>query len=371
MSTISWSKFYTPKSLADRIISLIPEDFTPDLAIDICVGSGNFLEAAAERWTELKLIGVDLKLGNVRKKSKYILYQFDALESNELKKRIKFQKSVKKIVLANPPFGKLPPENNEIVKIDDYLNILRKKAIRTQRIEALMLVSNLSILNNGDYFAAVLPENFFTSISFESFREEFLRNFEFYQIGDSTLYFSNSEVKTRTFHGKFRLSSNITCLQNSNLALSKGSNKQTVLERGIDNSKLTSLECLETGTRYSKVLHFSNDLGVIYREKFVAEKFISKRKSQIELDDLLIIRVGRKTGYIHQARKEYVGNYVSDYFYVYKSCKLTLNQIRELSCDLIKKSRGLTTKYISKSDIYNSLNKFNKIDYSKGILANN
>ncbi|PHR46281.1 MAG: hypothetical protein COA32_12065 [Fluviicola sp.] len=346
-NSTSWSKYYTPKHVAKDIVSMLPQDFNPTKVIDICAGSGNFLDAAVKKWNDIKAVGIDISLNDINKENKYTLHQMDALNLELLSNTIKSNSEEVKVVLANPPFGKL--ENSEkYLNKKKKLNSIHNEAVKIKRIEALMLVSNLKLLNVGDYFGAILPENFFTSIRLANFKEMFLNEFTEVVIGKKEKYFSSSDVKTRIFIGKYIGSNKSIKLQNIKSKLLIKSNYS--LHRGIDNSKLLSAKSIDN----IEVVHFSNFKGIQKLERYYP-KTKGKERLIISKNDTLILRVGRNSGFSYQAKKEYINKYVSDYFYLLKGIKLNKKEHQILQSVLIKKRKGVATNYLNKIDIMNSI----------------
>lgn len=347
MTNANWSKYYTPKVVANDIISMLPQEFSPTKVIDICVGSGNFLDAAIRKWNDIKAVGIDISLNDINKGNKYTLHQMDALNLELLTKTIKRNNKEVKVLLANPPFGKLEDSEKYLNK-KNTLNLIHNEAVRIKRIEALMLVSNLKLLNVGDYFGAILPENFFTSIRFTKFKEMFLNEFTEVIIGEKEKYFNSSEVKTRIFIGKYIGSRKREKSQNIKSKIFNGPNY--ILHRGIDNSKLLAVESDDN----IEVVHFSNLKGIQKLKRFYPKTKAIDRLI-ISKNDTLILRVGRNSGYSYQAKKEYINKYVSDYFYLLKEIKLNKKEHKILQNILIKKRKGIATNYLNKIDIINSI----------------
>lgn len=342
-----WSKYYTPKLVANNIISMLPQEFNPTKVIDICVGSGNFLEAAIRQWDDIKAIGIDISLNDINKENKYTLHQMDALNLELLSKTIKRNNKEVKVILANPPFGKL--ENSEkYLNKKNSLNLIHNEAVRIKRIEALMLVSNLKLLNVGDYFGAILPENFFTSLRLAKFKEMFLKEFTEVIIGEREKYFSKSEVKTRIFIGKY--AGNKKRVKSQIIKSKIFDRPNYILHRGIDNSKLFSVK----SDCDIEVVHFSNLEGIQKLKRFYPKTEAIKRLI-ISKNDTLILRVGRYSGYSYQAKKEFLNKYVSDYFYLLKGIRLNKKEQITLQNTLICKRKGIATNYLNKIDIINSI----------------
>ena len=343
----NWSKFYTPKSLANEIINRLPDKLEPSVVVDICVGSGNFLDEAIKKWKDIKAIGVDLDLNQINPKKNFKLYQIDALNINLLSS-IKIKEiSGLKLILANPPFGNI--ENFESYEyLEDKHKSIYNEAIRTKRIEMLMLVSNLNLLNENDYFGAVLPENFFTSLKLNKFKEMFISEFEDVIIGNKGKFFNNTDVKTRIFIGKY-VGRKINSSKKTEKLINKN-NYINKLFRGIDNSKLLN----HNKGKNIEVLHFSNLKGIQKSKKFFPRTDKINRII-ISGNDTLILRVGRNSGYSYQIKKEYIDKAISDYFYLLKDIKLTTKEHELLQDSLISKRKGLTTNYLSKKDIADSV----------------
>jgi hypothetical protein len=343
----NWSNFYTPKTIANEIVSMLPKEFNPVVAIDICVGSGNFLNAAANNWSDIKLVGADIDTSLVDRKlqGKYQLYQLNALKIDKLRDAISANTS-NKLLLANPPFGNI---DKNFDQCNGNLHIeLSNEARKLNRIEALMLVSNLSLMTEGDYFGAIIPENFFTSDKFLKFRTIFLSFFEEIKIGNTKKYFANSDVRTRTFIGRYKFENDTNEIQKK---IKRVENINLKLNRGIDNSKLTA----STADTMKEVLHFSNKRGEILTPKFTHIDNCRK-ELLVKTNNTLILRVGRHSGLVFNAKKTYLNKYISDYFYLLKDIKLSLIERNALKDQLLEETKGLTTKYITKVQIERAIN---------------
>jgi type I restriction enzyme M protein len=333
---------------------MLPKKYEPEIAIDICAGSGNFLNIAKSKWENIDLVGVDLNLGELQILNiSNDLYKFDALNIPRLKKELAPHLSKKKILLANPPFGKVSSKNLlpiNSTKLDQIYN----EALKSRRIEALMLVSNISILNKGDYFGAVLPENFFTSLKLKFFKEVFISYFDEVIVGEPDKYFTQSEVKTRLFIGKFNKIRNVDIINDDDLH--DEPSRSLKLLRGIDNSILINQDETDGINNLNEVLHFSNNEGRVLKRKYVKISDRYKRLIVSE-NDILILRVGRNSGKIFIPSQEHIEKYVSDYFYLLKDVKLNDYQIKLLNELFGKSINGLTSKYLAKKDIVISLNR--------------
>lgn len=338
-----WNNFYTPKVVASHIVDLIPNNYNPQYIVDICAGSGNFLNAALERWN-VEALGVDIH--PVQGKVSFVMHEENALNFD----RLNFINSNnKKLILANPPFGKLEDVIESVCIKHTRLQI---EALKSKRIEANMIVSNMSFLQEGEIFAAILPENIFSSSNLKKFRDLFLSYFEVIYHGPSEKYFKGSEVKTRIFIGKYQPNFEIK----ENDVIERKVKTTVTAIRGIDNSKLLRNPEVNDCLRYAKVVHFSNDYAHINIECMIKRDNLDSRK-KIQKSDFLVSRVGRNSGKIHLVKQDFVGKYASDYFYIIKDAEhlLTEEILSKLEKRLLSKVTGLTAKYLRKIDIMHEI----------------
>lgn len=343
-----WYSFYTPKNVAEMIIDMIPAGYNPKLIVDICAGSGNFLEAALSKWNT-EAVGVDIQSIDNLSNKPYTLHLLNALDINNLNF---ITHKTDKLVLANPPFGKMDSSNISFCyKHSD----LQEIAIKSKRIETNMIVSNMSLLKSGEIFAAILPENIFSSEKLIDFRRLFLSYFEILHMGDPEIFFRGSEVKTRVFIGRY--------IENP-LLINKEKVKESVesidykIIRGLDNSKIIKKsEDFRSTNKYRRIIHFSNNEGPL--SKF----YIEKKTNQFKLDktDIMISRVGRNSGKVFKVDSLFVGKLFSDYFYVVKNIQNLIDEEKrqQLENILINRRKGLTAKYICKKDIKSALSELN------------
>lgn len=345
----NWSKYYTPLKIAESIIEEIPKNFYPKYVLDICVGGGNFLKAANKRWSNSKFIGCDINETKTIELKRAKIFQIDALNIENLTQTINLPNNAPKLILANPPFGKYKSKVQH-----SSFTVLDEATKNLNRIEANMLISNISILNKGDYFGAILPENFFSSIKFKSFKKEFLRHFEIIKNGVSDKYFHNSEVKTRIFIGKFKGVQKP--LNNNSQTINENISCTYQMFRGIDNSLIQ--KNYRTSINTTEVIHFNN-LNSDNKKLYIISdpKFDRLRTTT---NDLLILRVGRNSGKCFTIDKNHTNKIISDHFYIVKNIKLSKNKLKNIQQALISKRKGITAKYICKSDIVSVLNELTK-----------
>jgi type I restriction enzyme M protein len=359
MKIKDWGRYYTSPEYSKTIVEQIDSGFRPKSVVDICAGSGNMLIAATSKWPDAELIGVDVKLSpDIQTKSNsYLnlsLHEFDALNTRLLSE-IEFRSP--KVVLANPPFGVLPlvfskskVQNSNLLNVDEVANA-------TGRIEAVMLVSNLSILNKGDWFGAVLPENLFSGDKMSEFKSLFFNFFELTSIGKHQFSFQGSEVRTRSFVGRFNGGSHLPIVKNAGkVEPSKSIQLKYRLVRGMDNSKLISNPRGFDRQLVKEVVHFNNPSGKMDNPRYLVEKKPTDRY-KIDHGDLLILRVGRNAGEIIVPSSLHLNKLISDHFILVKrgEALLTSRQINMLGYELRNSTKGLATKYVSKKDIWTSI----------------
>lgn len=343
-----WSKFYTPTPLSELLVSSLPANFNPKNVIDICAGSCNLLLSANKRWPKANLHASDIngiKL-NANSDFKVKTYCLDALDIDSMKRS--FRRKSNKLILANPPFGKISFKETDSLNYPDRYNLLTSGL---NRVEYYIILSNLSLLNKGDYFAAILPENVFTSDKSRAFKEFLLNCFEEIKVEHHSYKFPGSDVRTRLFIGKF-----VSLKVKSNYSNPNWTNpieKSYPIIRGVDNSIL--VDGLPKKNQIG-ALHFSNSNGDIMVNKKLPEFKTNFSQKQIESKDLLICRVGRSAGTIIIPDKRHIGLIPSDLLFILRNGqKLSKYQLLEFQASLRKQVKGLTSNYIAKSDIYESL----------------
>lgn len=343
----NWSKFYTPRTIAKEIVAKIPKDFQPTNVIDICAGSGNLLNAAWSKWADVNFIGVDVTSKLDKIDSNWSFHNFDATDIERLNNEINFIQGPR-LVLANPPFGNNYNKKKKTSNNHELFNLF--KVNRLNRVEADMLISNISLLREGDIFGALLPENIFTSEKFTQFRENLFQLFTVKYIGNSGKFFKGSEVKTRQFVGVFKGLSTKSNEKKNNLS----TNSKINILRGIDNSKLIKDIDINKRKKHLEVIHFNNSKGKILNRKFI---YLDKNKTyrRIEENDILIIRVGRNTGEIILPNSDHIGKTFSDHLIVVKNVRCSKLCLKSMEVNLKESIKGLTTKYISKSDVLKAL----------------
>ena len=179
---MNYSKYYTPYKISELLIGQIEIDACPVSAIDICCGSCNLLFAAKKRWPDIQVTGVDVVDTQV---ADIAFIQSDGRKFAQDHK-IKY-----KIVLANPPFENLDVKNQYpgLGKgiIDHYTAF---------RLENEMLLANLQLLDDHGVLMAIMPSTFIEGITNRALRKAIAKVFHIQKVirlPDSA--FGSSKIK--------------------------------------------------------------------------------------------------------------------------------------------------------------------------------
>ncbi|WP_125290823.1 N-6 DNA methylase [Erwinia sp. 198] len=170
------SQYYTANELGDDIIKLIPFDGNVRSILDLSAGEGALLLAASKVYKTAKLVAFDIDPNNVKKLSNInncISYNRDATleESINLaaKNFIKYD-----IVVGNPPFKSIDKTTYSDCVFKRYGLYSQKDKIRA---EVLFLLVSLDLLRKGGIAAFILPDGFFTNVSFSELRKNITDNY--------------------------------------------------------------------------------------------------------------------------------------------------------------------------------------------------
>jgi tRNA1(Val) A37 N6-methylase TrmN6 len=146
--------FYTPKILADKLVSFIKKDTFQTVA-DFCIGDGELLRAAVERWPRIKCFGSDISeeaINLTQEQHKgWRLSLLDFLDGNARHDAKIFKKQSKyDLILLNPPFSCIGGTVNE-VEFDR----------ETYQVSTAMkfLVTSLKYMKPNGMLYAILPKS--------------------------------------------------------------------------------------------------------------------------------------------------------------------------------------------------------------------
>lgn len=163
------SKYYTPKKIADLIVSQL--ECCPGAIVDICAGSWNLLKSAADRWPSATYTGVDVRpvefpldMGSVQAES--IVHDGRSFVIGEVAQGKRYD-----LVLGNPPFGH---ENLDPLILGGLSALGISQAVLTgitcSRLEATMLLANAELVADNGTMAIILPDTLLSSERFTPLR---------------------------------------------------------------------------------------------------------------------------------------------------------------------------------------------------------
>jgi tRNA1(Val) A37 N6-methylase TrmN6 len=110
--------FYTPKTLSDKLVGYINKDRITSVA-DFCVGDGELLRSASDKWNNVKCYGTDISPSAVKETSqKHPTWNLEAVdfldEKAHRKSKILGKRNKYDLILLNPPFSYIGGASNEV-----------------------------------------------------------------------------------------------------------------------------------------------------------------------------------------------------------------------------------------------------------------
>lgn len=374
-----WQKFYTPKSVAEFIGSLVKED-NPKNAVDICVGSWNLLRILSNKWSNIDIHGVDIDSSSHKKALKGA--HFKCLDGRDYALQCLEHDKEFGIVLANPPFGKESFLNYSRYSLLPGYNSLSKSALG--RIESTMLLANLSLVEKGGTLIAVVPRTLINGDWALTLRKFVANNYFLQTIIHLPPTVFGRDVSTSIIviqNKKFPIELMTTEAYDARLiddqglfethSLTKFDYSQIIDGSWFNYEKSTSthsgIQILRGNISVSElelwgenpVIH-SSDIRRIGFTDWKPTRFSSlKRNSQIttKFGDILMVRVGRNCGQVTRALGDNQFP-VSDCIYIirHEDLKKTNNLWEHLNSSIFQKDlsllkKGIGSQYISKSNL--------------------
>ncbi len=364
-----YSKFYTPRMVARLLIKNCKiED--PKNAIDICAGSWNLLNEAKSKWPNIELVGVDIQKHN---EQGFVedgrCFSFQAFQKKQL-----FD-----LVLANPPFEyeKVPLEIRKMIDIAFPFHQFNGNILN--RLESTMLLFNSLLVKDNGYLASVVPNSLLFAENQNSLRSYFASNFHLEKIihlPDSA--FGKQNIRTSLVLLRKKVTKKPTRIYNAAernnqyIANHAGSIPHTKITKGkwdlldsnkdikVDDLKIIrnniSTNMLSTNKLGHPVIHngtIANGNLKLEKIRFLNEAI--PRMEYVEPGDIVINRVGKSIGQfalINDEEKKYLS---SDCVLIIRPANqetrnLLINKLNSTNFKEFKK--GVTTKYITKNDIY-------------------
>lgn len=398
ISTYKHKQYFTPEILSNFMVSLIPDD-NINTVIDLSMGECALLESAKKRWNNASYLGSDIDeilLRKIHQKSPYIKTFLGDSLGNEINFWEEYYSIISKngfdLALANPPFDFL---NRKLVNIGSK-NLLFP-------IEIHFLLKYIEIVREGGYICIILPYGFLSLELYNDLRIEILEKVVIHKIikiFDNCFKKINTDICLLLLQKKEKKSKSIQ----TNITieyLDNNYNLQGHTRIDISQSKRFDLEyyhflqefqilqdsckypistlkefivnskrgrtlannkdlIVENGTRF---LH-TTDLKYLYisnkNKRYVKEKSQYFERNYIQVENILIGRVGRKCiGKIAIVTEEFKNSVISDciicldiknidpyYLTIYLATKYGQIQLKGIS-------RGSGSKYITVKDLQN------------------
>lgn len=164
------SQYYTNRNLGERLFSLIPKNISYANIIDLSAGEGALLDIVQEIFSNVKIVGVDIDLGNIKKLKGSGLYDIFLADSTT-QEGISIARNASKdycLALGNPPFKRIritPHIKDVLSDFDVFLSG------STVRAEVVFLLQSFNLLKDGGVLAFILPDGILTNSTFKKIRE--------------------------------------------------------------------------------------------------------------------------------------------------------------------------------------------------------
>ncbi|MBN8506429.1 MAG: N-6 DNA methylase [Burkholderiales bacterium] len=145
----------------------------PQQVVDLGVGGGSLLSAAAERWRHADLIGIDVCATALARLQARLplaaVRRADLMRGRVLKVLDEWSGSAD-VVLCNPPFTQTPPEHVQSAELQALLPD-GLPASYLKRAEVVFLLHTLRLLRPGGEMGLVLPASFASGNQYLAFRQ--------------------------------------------------------------------------------------------------------------------------------------------------------------------------------------------------------
>lgn len=360
--------YYTPESLAEYLIRLLPvKDYQN--AIDICCGSWNLINAARKIFPRLSCEGVDIEncIGEVKSPGMKFVCEDGRTYALNINKTYD-------LILSNPPYGLLDNKNRVIAHSKTNKRLLM--SLINHRYECEMTMANLLLAKEGSVLLFIWPSTFVEGSSFQKARREIVEEYKIIwlaKLPEDT--FSNKKIftyavaliKERDVHKNAKLMeikrddsgwkvSKYIELSNERIVNGNWSiyAQSEFVELKIRRGVLSSKELNNDGVG-KKVLHSSRldekgrwQPSIRFVESF-KEPFNYERKAQ--KGDVVVCRVGRTAGFWYINQHDNI--LISDCLLVIPYKKGLIKKIKDNSENgrLKIPVYGVTVPYITAKDI--------------------
>lgn len=358
--------YYTPIALLDKLLDFISAK-TISSAIDISCGPFNLLNAAANKYPNVKCIGVDIENQVTDPNQGFVFFKQDG---RRFAQQQKSEGKTYDLILSNPPFGRLQKSERLFENEED--------ALLCSRYECEMMYANTMLAHEGSWMIAILPATFVEGELYAKYRKSL-----------SMLYYINALIKLpectfskgtissyaiilyRTNNVKDRntilgyaqcIDSEWSIIQEDMITANRTRNgiwqnanrvlypKEKKNISSISRGNISSTMFSSNGT---PVLHCSSNFSGmtwIPSQRFCRGEPSSKAK-YVEPNDIIINRIGKCAG----AWTKYTGKkmLVSDCLIVIHGGEKIEDYLKKYTRDnkLLLPIKGVATKYISAADL--------------------
>ncbi|MDH6671245.1 type I restriction-modification system DNA methylase subunit [Paenibacillus sp. LBL] len=371
--TIDYSKYYTPKLLAELLVSecgLI----NPDSIVDICAGSWNLLNAARAKWPTASITGVDIDSRSINS----IIMEGRLFSIDQVVSGRKYD-----LVLANPPFKYESPHPTVVDALRTLTEDYQFPGYTINRLESTMMICNSLLVKDEGYLAAIVPIGLINSLTQWPLRKYLCQGFTLKKI----IYLPDKSF------GSEALATAIVILQKKEL-----DNIETNIYKAYMEADTYNLEWIEArstelikeglwagdyipkGNGHSlhnkiirnsvssgtfresgkPVLHSTSIcFGVINHSGIKYTHRIPNYPKFTQKNDIILTRVGRKCGDFATITEREEGYLTSDCVFIIRpKDSSALEQIIYIlkKTDFTKQRKGLAAKYITKSDLEDIIN---------------
>ena len=159
-------KFYTPVALLESLLEFLPADSINSI-IDLACGSFNLLKAARKKYPNALCVGIDIDEQLIDRTAgiQFIKREGRSYAIEKAKQGESFG-----LLLTNPPYGKLKPEEQLFQGQND--------AFLNSRYECEMLYANCLLSREGSWLIGILPSTFVEGNLYAKYRRHLAGIFE-------------------------------------------------------------------------------------------------------------------------------------------------------------------------------------------------
>ena len=408
MSKLKSLEYYTPESVANLLVSLVPTNRVSRV-LDLCVGSGNLLWAARRKWPSAFLVGVDIDrnaIAGCRRRfaqpATFLCGDARLMHPKTTGKPTQLTDSAFDVVLANPPFAgnqgtRLPVLNESHDLANRNIETLPAKwKFLSQRVEAVLLVFSLLYVRPGGYLAAIIPDSILSCDRFMTLRDWLIQNsqrliiiklphksFNNTEVAASALILKRAECPKPDARPSFilqeaksyrdKLSRNIlyrgtingscnrldtACIPSSYAAAhtTRLADLASIIKRGTFIPK-QNLDVTGSSVYIHSIHIKSGGLDITTTPRFI-NTGLTESEVAVECGDILLVRVGKTLGKVAIVTNDEQKGFISSCLYQIRpkgidsySLALLL-QSRSVQDYYRKIARGSAAKFLTYSDIH-------------------